>query len=327
MRLHSLVPLAALALAAVAGSGSTQTPGPPTLVWPVACQVGTTCAIQHYVDRDPSAAVEDFACGSRSYEGHDGVDIRVPDLAAQRRGVAVMAAADGRVFGVRDGVADVLANSAGAPSVEGIECGNRVFVAHSGGFVTGYCHLAKGSVAVKDGDQVKAGQRLGAIGMSGAADFPHVHFAISEGDRHVDPFAYGATEDSCRGGRSLWRDTPAYEARVILNTGFAPATLTMESVENGGIAPPTAASDIMVAYARAIGLKAGDIQSMTIKAPDGSTFFTNTAEALPRNQAQRLMFGGRRKPPAGWPKGRYEATYTVSAGGQTVLTRRVSITL
>ena len=329
MKPASLIPLAALGLAAVAGPGGAQATGPPSLAWPVACQVGATCAIQHYVDRDPSTAVKDYACGNRTYEGHDGVDIRVPDLAAQRRGVAVTAAADGRVFGVRDGVADLTASAAGgAASVAGIECGNRVFIAHPGGFNTGYCHLARGSVAVKDGDPVKAGQRLGLIGMSGLADFPHLHFAVSEGDRHIDPFAYGAAAGSCRGGRSLWREAPAaYEARVVLNAGFTNAVQTMESVEAGGLPPPTAGSQAVIAYARAIGLKAGDVQSLTVKAPDGSTWYQNTAEPLPRDQAQRLFFGGRKTPPQGWPKGRHEATYTVKAGAQTVLSRSFTITL
>ncbi len=71
---------------------------------PVACEIGKTCFIQHYVDRDPSPAAQDYQCGTLTYEGHDGTDIRIPTMAAQKAGVNVLAAADGKVLRVRDGV-------------------------------------------------------------------------------------------------------------------------------------------------------------------------------------------------------------------------------
>jgi len=329
------MPVRPLLLLGVAGAlagglalaGAAQAPAPPVLTWPAACSVGTTCAIQHYVDHDPSGGAKDFACGTRTYDGHSGTDIRAPDLAAMRSGVDVVAAADGRVLRVRDGVADVSVREIGPEAVRDAECGNGLVMAHAGGFETQYCHLAQGSLAVRAGDEVRAGDRLGRIGLSGETEYPHLHFTVREGGELVDPFAYGAPQGACEGGRSLWRETPPYEARVVLNTGFAAQALTMEAVEAGGIAAPTASDAAMVAYVRAIGLKAGDVQSLTIRAPDGATAFETTAEPLPRDQAQRLLFGGRRQPPGGWPRGRYEATYTVSAGGRTVLTRSFALML
>jgi len=314
-------------LAVAATPGRAQAPAPPALTWPVDCRVGATCEIQHYVDDDASPGVKDYACGNRTYDAHNGVDIRLRDMAAQRWGVAVLAAADGRVLRVRDGVADVSVRTAGAGAVKDIECGNGLVIAHAGGFETQYCHMAQGSLSVKPGDEVKAGARLGRVGMSGLAEFPHLHITVRQNGKVVDPFAFGAAPGSCRGGRSLWRQTPAYAERVVLNTGFAAAPVSMESVEAGGIAPPTAAAGALVAYVRAVGLKAGDVQSLTLKAPDGSTAFQTTAEPLPRNQAQRLLYGGRRRPAQGWGKGRYRATYTVSAGGKVVLSRSFEVSL
>jgi murein DD-endopeptidase MepM/ murein hydrolase activator NlpD len=310
---------------AIALPGRAQAPAPLALTWPVACQVGTSCQIQHYVDRDPSPATRDYACGNRSYDGHDGVDIRLPDMAAQRRGVAVLAAADGRVLRVRDGVADVSVRQTGVAAVEDHECGNGAVIAHAGGFESQYCHLAKGSVRVKPGEPVKAGQPIGRVGLSGETEFAHLHFTLRRDGQVVDPFAYGAPAGACRGGRSLWRRTPAYAARVVLNTGFAAAPVTLAAVEAGGVAPPGAASAAMVAYVRAIGLKAGDVQALTIRGPDGAVAFQHKADPLPRDQAQRLMFGGRRKPAQGWAKGRYTALYTISAGGKVVLSRRFGV--
>src|SRR3954471_1267679 len=115
---------------------------------PVACEIGRSCEVQHYVDRDLAGGSKDYQCGTLTYDGHDGTDFRVPDLAAQRAGVDVVAAARGRVLRIRDGVADISVRELGRERVEGTECGNGVVIAHEGGFETQYCHLAKGSLAV-----------------------------------------------------------------------------------------------------------------------------------------------------------------------------------
>jgi murein DD-endopeptidase MepM/ murein hydrolase activator NlpD len=324
--------LAAVAFASLSctllGAAPPAAPTAPILVWPVACRLGVDCEIQHYVDRDPSSGVKDYTCGNRTYDGHDGVDIRLPDLAAQRRGVAVLAAADGRVRGIRDGMVDGALTAGGPQSVKDRECGNGLIIDHTDGFETQYCHLAQGSLKVKAGDMVKAGALLGRVGESGLAEFPHLHFTVRQTQKVVDPFAFGAAPGTCGPGRSLWAQTPAYQARIVLNTGFATGPLTMEAVENGTAnAPAQADRPNLVAYARAIGLKAGDVQALTVRAPDGSVLIQNQAEPLPRDQAQRLMFAGKRRPPQGWPKGRYAARYTVSAGGKVVLTRDFALAL
>src|SRR5215510_1215874 len=66
------------------------------LQMPIDCTIGVTCAIQNYVDVDPSPRAVDFSCGSLTYDGHNGTDFRLPDLATQQRGVNVLAAANGR---------------------------------------------------------------------------------------------------------------------------------------------------------------------------------------------------------------------------------------
>ncbi len=73
---------------------------------PIDCTVGETCAVQHYVDRDPGGDRRDYMCGHQTYDGHDGIDIRIPDLRAMATGVDVLAAADGVVKATRDGMAD-----------------------------------------------------------------------------------------------------------------------------------------------------------------------------------------------------------------------------
>ena len=77
---------------------------PFVLVWPVACELGQTCFVQNFVDHDSSDAAKDFRCGSRTYNNHDGTDIRLIDTQAEKNGASVLAAAAGRVLRTRDGV-------------------------------------------------------------------------------------------------------------------------------------------------------------------------------------------------------------------------------
>jgi len=81
---------------------------------PVACTIGTDCAVQHYFDRDTGGDAVDYMCTHQTYDGHDGVDIRVPDLVAMAAGVTVLAAAPGTVRATRDGMADVSIAETGA---------------------------------------------------------------------------------------------------------------------------------------------------------------------------------------------------------------------
>ncbi len=55
---------------------------------------------------------------------------------------------------------------------------NAVSIVHPNGEVSNYTHLKQGSVTVKKGDQVEAGQMIGRVGNSGQAVIPHLHFSI-----------------------------------------------------------------------------------------------------------------------------------------------------
>jgi hypothetical protein len=317
------------AILLAAAQAGAQAP-PPSLQLPIRCQLGVDCEIQNYVDRDPGPGATDYRCGTRSYQGHDGIDFRLPSLASQRAGVAVRAAANGRFLRVRDGVADVCVRATGAAAVEGRECGNGVVIGHEGGFETQYCHLAQGSIVVTRGQAVKAGNVIGRVGLSGRTEYPHLHFTLRQGKAVVDPFAYGAPEGACEAGRSLWRpelrDVLAYKARSVLNAGFAARAPGMSAIEEGPEVPGRDAQSLL-AYARAIGLKAGDVQTVTLTGPDGSVLATHSAEPLPRDQAQSMLFAGVRRPAAGWAKGRYVGDYVVRQRGRTVLSRRFEFTL
>ena len=65
--------------------------------------------------------------------------------------------------------------------------GYLVTVAHGFGVRTMYAHLA--DVAVRVGETVAAGARLGAVGSSGRATGPHVHFEVRVRGASIDPLS------------------------------------------------------------------------------------------------------------------------------------------
>lgn len=326
----------------IAGAGSALLAGaaapPPVLSLPIACAPGRDCFVQQGFDHDPGPRARDHRCGARTYDGHDGVDIRLPTIAAQRRGVTVLAAADGTVRGVRGDAPDRLAQTdADRAAIAGKECGNGVVLVHPGGWETQYCHMAAGSISVRPGEPVRTGQPLGRVGLSGNTQFPHLHFSVrhhsaGQGTRKVDPFRPLAPAGSCapQDGPMLWDARSAaalaWRESEIINAGFSDAAVSGDVLEQEGIRRPDGLSPALVGYARVIGLSAGATFRVTLNGPRGEVLATNSATA-DRNKAQYLAFAGKRRPPGGWPVGRYVLVSEVVRGGRTIAARSESIDL
>jgi hypothetical protein len=334
MRLAPFAALLALTAAAPATAPWAQTLAPapaPKLGFPLACEIGRTCEIQHYVDRDPGPGVLDYRCGHRTNDKHDGIDFRLLDMAAQRAGVDVLAAAAGRVVAVRDGVADISIRAPGAPSVAGRECGNRVAIQLGNRWLIDYCHLAQGSLKVKVGDTVAAGQPLAHVGLSGDTEFPHLHFSVRHGDAVVDPFAPAAVGGCAAGDEPLWTPAAAarmpYKAGLVLNAGFAAAPVTMAQIEARAAPAATAASPVLVAYARLVGLQLGDVIEVTLSGPDGKVLARAASPPLDHDKAQIPAEVMHRRPSQGWAHGVYAAEAQVRRAGAIALTHRWQTTL
>jgi murein DD-endopeptidase MepM/ murein hydrolase activator NlpD len=101
--------------------------------------------------------------------GHNGIDFAAPT------GTPIGAAGPGRV------------SSAGWSPHGG---GNEIHIDHPNGLQTWYAHLS--SFAVRMGDMVKAGQRIGDVGSTGNSTGPHLHYMVMNGGwpNYVNPSAY-----------------------------------------------------------------------------------------------------------------------------------------
>jgi len=119
---------------------------------PVSGIVSTPFGAQRYVNGQPRSP-------------HSGLDIAAPE------GTPVINPLPGRVL---------LAESMYLN-------GNTVVIGHGNGLVMVYSHLH--ALKVKQGDWLKAGARIGAVGMTGRATGPHLHWGVRFNQARIDPGA------------------------------------------------------------------------------------------------------------------------------------------
>jgi hypothetical protein len=322
--------LAALALVCAASAGAQ------SLRLPVTCALGEDCFVQNWVDRDPGPGHADPTCGPLTYDGHDGLDFRV-SWAAYRAGASVVSPAAATVLRVRDGEPDGVMRRQGPAAVAGKDCGNGILLGLAEGLELQLCHLKAGSLTVKPGDKVSAGQPLAQIGLSGRTVFPHVHLALRAKGVKLDP-ATGAplhAAPACSlGGPSaagnVWepasRAKLAYVATALVDTGFIGAAPSEKQPPEDILDPATRTNAVLVFWASAMGPRTGDIVRVRIIGPDGGEI-AKSERIQPRDQAASWVFAGKRTPAGGWSAGTYRGEAVVIRNGAEITRRQTSLTL
>jgi len=112
---------------------------------------------------------------------HKGTDFAAPT------GTPILAAAAGRV---------VSAGRAGG-------YGNMVEVDHGKGLRTRYAHMSK--ISVKAGQRVAQGQTIGAVGSTGLATGPHLHYEVWQNGVAANPKQTKYADGTKLGGADLRR--------------------------------------------------------------------------------------------------------------------------
>jgi murein DD-endopeptidase MepM/ murein hydrolase activator NlpD len=105
--------------------------------------------------------------GARGARAHEGIDLPAPT------GTPVVAAAAGEVVYAGSGIRGY---------------GNLVVLQHEGDLLTVYAHNSE--LFVTQGQGVRAGDRIAAVGQTGHATGPHLHFEVRQGQIPRDPMPY-----------------------------------------------------------------------------------------------------------------------------------------
>jgi murein DD-endopeptidase MepM/ murein hydrolase activator NlpD len=117
----------------------------------------------------PTAGIRSSSFGLRRFfngqprRPHSGMDIAAP------KGQTVLAPADGKVIAIGNYFFN----------------GNTVFIDHGQGLISMFCHLS--AIDVKPGDEIKRGEHVGNVGMTGRVTGPHLHWSLSLNNARVDP--------------------------------------------------------------------------------------------------------------------------------------------
>lgn len=121
----------------------------------------------------------DFVVVDSELRRHRGPGTRPSEFYCH--GLEVRAAAPGVVVSVQDGIRTAPLMGWGIADFTAKSFrGNNVVVRHAGDEFSLYAHLVPGTVAVRPGQEVGRGERIGECGHTGHSSEPHLHFHIQD---------------------------------------------------------------------------------------------------------------------------------------------------
>jgi murein DD-endopeptidase MepM/ murein hydrolase activator NlpD len=266
------------AAAATPDAGPIQCPnGTLTLTrFPLDGTNGRDYMIANYLDLDASNSpdgdlgknIRDYTgkteALARTYNGHQGLDIVIPNFRRMDSDQAVIfAAAPGMVK-------TVVQNNDDRSMLTGEQlktCNltpNLIEIRAANGYVMQYFHLRKNSAKVKVGDTVAAGTPLAVVGSAGCSTEPHLHFQVNDVCGHA--FETLLVD-------KMWSSPPVYDPPsdimdAVVLPGHAPSgPEVIDPVPNQDGVAPHATIGVSITAA----LRGGDVASLRLLSPSSAT--------------------------------------------------------
>ncbi|MGE0442094.1 MAG: M23 family metallopeptidase [Gemmatimonadales bacterium] len=316
-------------------SPSTDPPGPPPppapppavtpLQWPVGRALFDGLFVMNYVDHGAGDGPRDYRCGTRTFDGHNGVDLSLTGFRAMDAGTPVVAAAAGRVLVAQY---DQFDRNYETPYVGTLNELNQIQILHDDGTAAWYAHLRKNSIAVAVGERVSQGQYLAMIGSSGWSPLPHLHFELWAGRQFgsavLDPFG-----QPCDQPPAYWlAPTPytgddgidLYDADVTRNLDLLGTFGNVQGVlalkERLDRPAVVAATEVRLGVWLFHQSPKGGQYTVTVERPDGTPFFSQSRSSTTGRpftwEVIAIPFGSASPPPGQW-------TLRVTAGSREIV--------
>ena len=299
----------------IALEASAQTPFPRFSI-PIDCKFGENCDVILFVDHKRGSGWRDFRCGNLSYDTHNGTDIRIRSIDLMLRGVDVMAAAPGRITYIRRGMPDISYKAVGREVINRRGYGNVIIINHGKGWQTTYAHLKKNSIRVARGQQVKTGEIIAQVGMSGLAEIPHLHFGVLHDNKVIDPFSGTISTQHCgTTGTSLWMPRALrkmrYPGPFVLHAGFSESAKINRTALVYGLDEKNKFYNKAQNFIFAIefgGVRKGDEYEMRIITPN-KKILAQSKKRIGKEIQFKFDFVGRMGRGRTWPKGEYQGQF------------------
>jgi hypothetical protein len=171
---------------------------------------------------------------------------------------------------------------------------------------------------------VKKGERLGSVGASGLAEFPHVHLSVRRDGKPIEPLTgrpLGTGREACgETAGSLFepavRDALSRSASAILLVGLTSAPPELSSLVRDGEPAAPKTSQPVIAWVWAINVEADTVFRMRIVDPDGKTLMHIETKPLERRKANYIAYAGGK---SAQRPGEYGLQVEMVSGGKTIL--------
>lgn len=199
--------------------------------------------------------------------------------------------------------------------------------------------MLKDSITIKENQEVKKGQVLGFVGLSGKTEFPHLHITVKRNNIVLDPFLgtepsinYNCNNSSQTDKASLWDDATyaklKYIDTAILNFYTTTKIPTKFLARTGQYRESTIDknSKNIILWADIMGVQKGDNILFEIVDTNGNNVFKSIQE-VPKKYVLYFIYAGERLNKNKFSKGEYTSKLTLTRDNKVVTSSSKSISV